>query len=96
MRIIFSMALAMFLTIGSVSLFAADGDEPAHRHGRHKPPQEAFDACANLTENASCQFVGRNNETVEGVCSLPPKKAEDAALSCRPNLPPKDREQKPE
>jgi len=96
MRIFLSMVLAVFLTSGSLAVFAADANEPPPEHTKHKPPQVAFDACKGLTENATCQFSGRNNDIVTGVCSLPPPDSGDTNLVCRPNHPPKDRDHKSE
>jgi 4-amino-4-deoxy-L-arabinose transferase-like glycosyltransferase len=39
---------------------------------RQGPPQEALDACASLTEGATCSFTQANGNTINGTCSLAP------------------------
>jgi hypothetical protein len=48
--------------------------------GRRQPPQAAFDACLNLTEDAACTFTGRNNDPVNGTCQTIP----GSELACAP------------
>ena len=50
------------------------------QRGRRLSPA-AIDACANLAENASCSFIGRNQNTVSGACVVPPSSSQ---LACRP------------
>ena len=52
---------------------------------RRGPPQEAFDACANQSEDSACSFTGRREETVQGSCVVPRAPAEQAdLLVCAP------------
>ncbi|MBI5951528.1 MAG: glycosyltransferase family 39 protein [Chloroflexi bacterium] len=44
-------------------------------------PQEALDACANLTEGTSCSFTQANGNTINGSCITPPNLN---ALACAP------------
>jgi peroxidase len=53
--------------------------QPA-QDGRRQPPQGAFDACLNLTEDTACTFIGRNNELVGGTCQTIP----GSELACAP------------
>lgn len=48
---------------------------------RRQPPQAAINACLNLAENSSCSFVGRNQSTVTGTCTIPPNSSQ---LACKP------------
>jgi hypothetical protein len=48
---------------------------------RRQPPQAAIDACLNLAENSPCSFVGRNQSTVNGTCTIPPNSSQ---LACKP------------
>jgi len=87
-----SRLLAAMTCAASLSVYAADdSDSRRPLQGKHHaPPQAAVDACKGLAEKDSCQFSGRDNETVAGVCSLPPPDADATTLSCRPNHKPKD------
>lgn len=48
---------------------------------RQGPPQEALDACSNLTEGATCSFTQANGNTINGTCFTPPNLD---ALACAP------------
>lgn len=48
---------------------------------RQGPPQEALDACASLTEGATCSFTQANGNTINGTCFTPPNLD---ALACAP------------
>ncbi|MFN8413920.1 MAG: peroxidase family protein [Anaerolineales bacterium] len=50
------------------------------RRDGHQPPQAAIDACANVVENTSCSFIGRNQNTVNGTCQVIPA----SQLACVP------------
>jgi 4-amino-4-deoxy-L-arabinose transferase-like glycosyltransferase len=52
------------------------GQQPS----RQGPPQQALDACANLSQGADCSFQGRD-QTVNGICIMPPNLNE---LACAP------------
>ncbi len=53
------------------------------RQDGHTPPQAAVDACMNLIENSSCSFVGRNQNTVSGICQV----VQSSQLACKPTRP---------
>jgi hypothetical protein len=61
-------------------LAAAYADHPEH----HRPPQEAFDACANAKRGDACTITHRDR-TITGTCDAPP---DETALACRPDHPP--------
>lgn len=86
-----SRLLAAMTCAASLSVYATDeSDSRKPLQGKHTPPQAALDACKGLAEKDRCQFNGRNNEIVAGVCALPPPNAESITLSCRPDRHPKD------
>lgn len=74
------------------------GDHQKHGKGRHHtPPAEAIAACKGLSAKDICQFNGRDNNLVAGVCVTPrarkadpdhsdnaDKVNETATLVCRP------------
>lgn len=41
--------------------------------GRGGPPPEAIEACAELTEEASCSFIGKGDEELSGICMKAPR-----------------------
>jgi len=56
------------------------------RGGQHKgkPPQEAFTACADHTEEGGfCSFETPEGDTIEGTCKTP--RREEASLICKPS-----------
>lgn len=55
-----------------------DGEERGQRRG---PPPEALEACATLSEGASCGFSGHRGE-VNGTCIVPRNQTE--VLACAP------------
>lgn len=87
-----SRLLAAMTCAASLSVYAADDSDSRRpiQGKHHAPPQVAIDACKGLAEKDTCQFNGRDNEVVAGVCSLPPPNTEATSLSCRPNHRPKD------
>lgn len=81
-----SRLLAAMTCAASLSVYAAnEGDQ--HRSGDkpRQPPQAALDACKNSTESATCQFTGRDNETVSGTCKAPRNSEDKSTLICRPD-----------
>jgi hypothetical protein len=76
-----SRLLAAMTCAASLSVYAA---EQEGQPKPHKPPQAALDACKNSTESATCQFTGRDNETVTGACVVPRKAEDKTLLVCRP------------
>jgi hypothetical protein len=73
-----SLALFTFIAVGGA------GTSSAAEPHRHRPPQEAFDACAKKAEGAACEVTFREH-TMTGTCAATP---EGGALACRPNHPP--------
>jgi hypothetical protein len=70
--------LALACAAASVPAFA---DPPPG--GPHKPPQEAFDACASAKDGDTCS-VTFHDKTMSGVCHTTPD-----GLACRPDgMPP--------
>lgn len=53
--------------------------------GRQGPPPEAIEACASADAGESCQFSGRDGETLRGTCESGP----DERLVCSPENAPK-------
>lgn len=66
-----------------------------------KPPAEAIAACDDQLVNNSCEFKGRRNELISGICiALADRKNSSTILACRPDIedmqpPPEDMEQQP-
>jgi len=59
----------------------------AQQQGKRRgPPQEAIDACSNLTKGDTCSFSHQRRGDVDGVCI---EKRQGTGLICRPN-PPKE------
>jgi hypothetical protein len=58
-----------------------NGQQGNGQQNGHQLPQAAMDACANLVENSSCSFIGRNQNTVSGTCGTPPNSTQ---LACMP------------
>lgn len=84
-----SRLLAAMTCAASLSVYATDDSDSRRPLQGKVPPPAAIDACKGLAEKDTCQFNGRDNELVSGVCSLPPPNAEAGTLSCRPNHQPK-------
>lgn len=80
-----SRLLAAMTCAASLNVYATDesAQEPVGKRP-HRPPQVALDACKNSTESATCQFTGRNNETVSGMCVVPRYSDDKSTLVCRP------------
>ncbi len=77
-----SRLLAAMTCAASLSVYAADANDPQRPR---QPPQAALDACKSATEGATCQFTGRNDETVAGTCKAPRNSEEKSPLVCRPD-----------
>jgi hypothetical protein len=80
-----SRLIAAMTCAASLSVYAANEGE--HRSGDkpRQPPQAALDACKNSIESATCQFSGRDNETVSGTCKAPRGAEDKSTLVCRPD-----------
>ena len=80
------------LTIASLLLAPlAEAKNLQGREGaRRGPPQEAFDACANQSEDSTCSFTGRREETVQGTCKAPRHRSAEQvdSLVCAPEAEP--------
>ena len=65
---------------------SSDGQQPTQPQQGQSPPQEAVDACADLSEGNSCSFNPQQS-TVTGVCRVTPTNQ----LACIPEgSPPPD------
>ena len=81
-----SRLLAAMTCAASLSVYATEDSDSMHKeHKPHHPPQAAFDACKNSTESATCQFTGRENQTVSGTCAKPRNPEEKSTLVCKPD-----------
>jgi len=58
---------------------------PADASPRHRPPQEAFDACKSLSEGAACS-VTFQDRTMNGTCRKGPRG--ESELACVPERAP--------
>ncbi len=56
------------------------GTQP-QQNPRQGPPQEALNACANLTQGDACSFTQQNGNTINGTCITPPNLD---VLACAP------------
>lgn len=69
-------ALAAAMIVGQVATSRADatsapiGDDDGDGQRPPRPPQEALDACANLSDGASCSFTAHGH-TMTGTCHGP-------------------------
>ena len=78
----------IFLNVFLQPVYAAENQRPERDGKRSGPPQESLLACKGLVENDPCSFAGRDDELINGICSLPPRTNETAALACKPdNMP---------
>jgi hypothetical protein len=65
------------MAVASSSEMGAEG--PPGPQG--SPPQVAIDACAKLSDGASCSFTGKRGETLGGSCHAAPQQS---VLACVP------------
>ena len=89
MKKLSSFICAAILCASAIPALAASSeDNQQHSGKRHMPPPEAIEACKGLSEKDTCQFNGRNNELMSGVCDTPRHAAENSnespTLVCRP------------
>ncbi len=66
-------------------LFLAASMSFAHaKKGRKgKPPEEAFTACADQTNEAACSFQTTDGKTIEGQCAASRK--DESLMVCKPD-----------
>lgn len=50
---------------------------------RRGPPPEAIAACDGLAVGSSCEFTGRRDDLVSGICASPP--SDDSVVACKPD-----------
>jgi hypothetical protein len=62
-KLIFIWAVAL---LAPASVWASSG--PMERDGRHKPPQEAIDACKEKSEGASVEIITPHGDTIKAIC----------------------------
>ena len=79
MNIKFHTLTALLITL----LLPLSTSVVAGKHHHKKPPQIAIDACEDLSENATCEFIGRRGNSLTGQCIIPPKN--ENILVCKPN-----------
>lgn len=78
----------ILLNVTLQPVYAAEHQRPERDSKRFGPPEEALLACKGLVENDPCSFAGRNDELINGSCSLPPRANDNATLACKPaNMP---------
>jgi len=70
---------SLFALTTTVAFSAHAAEEEKGQRG--KPPTEAFEACASLSENASCS-VSTQRGDITGTCKAPPRGEGD--LACVP------------
>jgi hypothetical protein len=75
------ISLVLLLATLASSSYAADL-ESNERPKRGKPPQAAFDACTNISENDRCAVSTSNGDEVLGVCRVPSRSGQ---LVCVPD-----------
>jgi hypothetical protein len=87
--------LGVLLHSFAIPVYAAEQQRPPRDEHHIGPPQEALLACKGLSENDVCSFAGRNDELVNGVCSIPPHQTDDITLACKPDNIPEPRTMEP-
>ncbi len=73
-----TLAISLALLNMTEQAYAGPGDK-----GRRGPPPEAIAACENQTEGNQCEFTGRGQQLVKGVCASPPH--DKAIVACKPD-----------
>ena len=73
--------VALLLATLASNSYSADV-EPNEHPRRGKPPQAAFDACTNISEDDRCAVSTSNGDEVLGVCRVPPRSEQ---LVCVPD-----------
>lgn len=96
MKKLSSIICAALLCASAFPALAAPGADDHTEHGKgrhHTPPAEAIEACKGLSAQDVCQFNGRDNSLVSGICDTPRSAtAEDtSSLTCRPKRDGKDK-----
>ncbi len=76
------MRFANTLPLFALLLLPLAGIAQPGRGGHHGPPQEALDACLDLSENDACTVIIDDTST-DGVCMPGPRP--DLPLACRPD-----------
>lgn len=57
---------------------SADEQRSGERGERRGPPPEAFEACANLSENSTCEVQTRSGREITGQCRVPHHRRQNA------------------
>jgi hypothetical protein len=83
-RLVNSLGAAVCCTLLASAVSADDNHNPPRGHGPRKPPQEAYDACADLSQGDDCQ-VKIHDWTIDGSCE---RDRDEGKLFCRPDQPP--------
>ena len=76
-----AIILGVSLALLSMGAFAQkeDGKQRGERRG---PPAEAVEACAALSTDQACSFIGRRDKDVSGMCVI--NKNDESQLVCKP------------
>ena len=77
--VICAVAIIGFATLSTP--MAAEQEE-GQKQKRKGPPAEAFEACANLSEQAACSFTSPRGEA-NGQCVIP-RRGDSSQLVCMP------------
>ncbi|MCC6373309.1 MAG: hypothetical protein IT465_00635 [Moraxellaceae bacterium] len=72
-------ALGLLISVSACASAEQGGDKQ-----KRMPPPEALSACKSFKSGDACQFTGRRNDTVKGICFAPT----EGQLACKPTNPP--------
>ena len=84
-----SLTTASFLFLLSTGTALADKapQRPSMEGMPPKPPAEAIAACDEKIVSDVCEFKGRRNELIQGVCTASPDKQHSSTIiACRPDV----------
>jgi len=71
-----------FVVIFNLIPFAMANNHQGHKEGH--PPKEAVQACVDKSPESSCQFTGKEGQTLDGKCFKPQGAP---VVFCRPGMP---------
>lgn len=73
-----ALSLSVLIVLSGV-VSAEEGQKRGHRG----PPVEAIEACASASLDQVCEFLGRRDESISGICVALLQGDEDT-LACKP------------
>lgn len=79
-RTLTALLLTLFL---STVISTANAKNGRKGPPKGKPPEAAFTACADQSEESACSFITPDEKAVEGTCKVP-RRAEES-LVCKPS-----------